>query len=89
MISITGDRIGSMLTEEVNSARRNWDGFLALGIVQIMAGMLAAALAFAANARLGGDARRPAPCCRLRSDRGGDVGTRLERVLAVSVTRGS
>jgi uncharacterized membrane protein HdeD (DUF308 family) len=45
MTSVADKRMASMLTEEVNSARRNWDWFVVLGIVQIVAGMLAAGYA--------------------------------------------
>jgi uncharacterized membrane protein HdeD (DUF308 family) len=38
-----------MLTEEANRVRTNWGWFLALGIVQIVAGMLAASFAFTAT----------------------------------------
>ncbi|MGO9111602.1 MAG: DUF308 domain-containing protein [Thermoguttaceae bacterium] len=45
MTNVADDRIASMLTEEVNSSRRNWDWILVLGIVQIVAGILAAGYA--------------------------------------------
>jgi uncharacterized membrane protein HdeD (DUF308 family) len=38
-----------MLTKEANDIRRNWGWFLALGIVQIVAGMLAVGFAFSAT----------------------------------------
>ncbi len=46
MTSVADNRMVGMLTEEVNSARRNWDWFAVLGIVQIVAGTLAAGLRF-------------------------------------------
>jgi uncharacterized membrane protein HdeD (DUF308 family) len=49
MTNAANYRIAGMLTDEVNSARRSWDWFLVLGVVQIMAGALTAGLAFAAT----------------------------------------
>ena len=46
MSTITNDRIAGMLTEEAKGIRRDWGWFLALGIVQIVAGMLAVTFAF-------------------------------------------
>ena len=47
MTNVADTRITCTLREQVNSARRNCDKFLVLGIVQIVAGMLVAGLAFA------------------------------------------
>jgi uncharacterized membrane protein HdeD (DUF308 family) len=49
MNTVASDRIEGMLTEEANSIRKNWGWFLALGIVQIVAGMLAVSFAFSAT----------------------------------------
>jgi uncharacterized membrane protein HdeD (DUF308 family) len=49
MTTIASDRIAGMLTEEANSVRKNWGWFLALGIVQIVAGALALGFAFSAT----------------------------------------
>jgi uncharacterized membrane protein HdeD (DUF308 family) len=49
MTTIASDRIAGMLTEEANSIRKNWGWFLALGIVQIVAGTLALGFAFSAT----------------------------------------
>jgi uncharacterized membrane protein HdeD (DUF308 family) len=42
-------RIADRLTEEATQVRKNWGWFLALGIVQIVAGMLAVGFAFPAT----------------------------------------
>jgi uncharacterized membrane protein HdeD (DUF308 family) len=49
MSTVASDRIEGMLTEEAHSLRKNWGWFLALGIVQIVAGMLAVSFAFSAT----------------------------------------
>jgi uncharacterized membrane protein HdeD (DUF308 family) len=49
MTTLVNDRIGSMLTKEAKDIRKNWGWFLALGIVQILAGMLAVGFAFSAT----------------------------------------
>ena len=49
MSTVASDRIEGMLTEEANSIRKSWGWFLALGIVQIVAGMLAVSFAFSAT----------------------------------------
>jgi uncharacterized membrane protein HdeD (DUF308 family) len=49
MTTIANDRIIGTLTEAANSMRTNWGWFLALGIVQIVAGMLAVSFAFSAT----------------------------------------
>jgi uncharacterized membrane protein HdeD (DUF308 family) len=49
MTTIANDRIAGMLTEEANRIRKNWGWFLALGIVQIVAGTLAVGFAFSAT----------------------------------------
>ncbi|HEV3255790.1 MAG TPA: HdeD family acid-resistance protein [Gemmataceae bacterium] len=49
MTTIANDRIAGMLTEAANSIRKNWGWFLALGIVQIVAGTLAVGFAFSAT----------------------------------------
>jgi uncharacterized membrane protein HdeD (DUF308 family) len=49
MSSITGDRIVGMLAEEANSIRKNWGWFVALGIVQVVVGILAVSFAFSAT----------------------------------------
>jgi uncharacterized membrane protein HdeD (DUF308 family) len=49
MASAADDRIAGMVTEQLNSARRNSEWFLVLGIVQIVAGMLAVGFAFTAT----------------------------------------
>src|SRR5438093_13606440 len=49
MSTVASDRIEGMLTEEANSIRKNWGWFLALGIVQIVAGTLAVSFAFSAT----------------------------------------
>ncbi len=49
MSTITNDRIAGMLTEEAKGIRKDWGWFLALGIVQIVAGMLAVTFAFSAT----------------------------------------
>ena len=49
MTTIANDRIAGMLTEEANRIRKNWSWFLALGIVQIVAGTLAVGFAFSAT----------------------------------------
>jgi uncharacterized membrane protein HdeD (DUF308 family) len=42
-------RFADVLTEEANRVRKNWGWFLALGIVQIVVGMLAVSFAFSAT----------------------------------------
>jgi uncharacterized membrane protein HdeD (DUF308 family) len=42
-------RFADVLTEEANRIRKNWGWFLALGIVQIVVGMLAVSFAFSAT----------------------------------------
>jgi uncharacterized membrane protein HdeD (DUF308 family) len=49
MTTIANDRIAGMLTEAANSIRKNWGWFLALGIVQVVAGTLAVGFAFSAT----------------------------------------
>jgi uncharacterized membrane protein HdeD (DUF308 family) len=49
MASIANDRVADMMMEEANGIRKSWGWFLALGIVQIVAGMLAAGFAFTAT----------------------------------------
>ena len=49
MATIANDRITGLLTEAATSVRKNWGWFLALGIVQIVAGMLAVAFAVTAT----------------------------------------
>ena len=49
MTTIANDRIAGMLTEEASRIRKNWGWFLALGIVQIVAGTLAVGFAFSAT----------------------------------------
>jgi len=49
MTTIATDRIAGLLTEAGSNARKNWGCFLALGIVQIVAGMLAVSFAFSAT----------------------------------------
>jgi uncharacterized membrane protein HdeD (DUF308 family) len=49
MATTAQNRLASMLTEEANRVRTNWGWFLALGIVQIVAGMLAVSFAFTAT----------------------------------------
>ncbi len=46
MTTVTNDPIAGMLNEEVKSIRKDWGWFLALGIVQVVAGMLAVTFAF-------------------------------------------
>ena len=49
MTAIVQDRIGGMLTEEATRIRKNWGWFLALGILQIIAGTFAMGFAFSAT----------------------------------------
>jgi uncharacterized membrane protein HdeD (DUF308 family) len=49
MATIANERIAGMLTEAANSIRKNWGWFLALGIVQIVVGMMAVGFAFSAT----------------------------------------
>jgi uncharacterized membrane protein HdeD (DUF308 family) len=49
MTTTAQNRLASMLTEEANRVRTNWGWLLALGIVQIVAGMLAVSFAFTAT----------------------------------------
>jgi hypothetical protein len=49
MTTIANDRIAGMFTEAANRVRKNWGWFLALGIIQIVAGMLAVGFAFSAT----------------------------------------
>ena len=49
MTSILSDPIADTLREEVTGIRKNWGWFLALGIVQILAGALAVSFAFFAT----------------------------------------
>jgi uncharacterized membrane protein HdeD (DUF308 family) len=49
MTSIANDGIAGMLMEDANSIRKKWGWFLALGIVQIVAGILAVGFAFTAT----------------------------------------
>ena len=49
MTTIANDRIAGMLTEEASRIRKNWGWFLALGIVQIVAGTLAVGFALSAT----------------------------------------
>ena len=49
MTSIADDRIAGMLRQEANGVRTRWGWFLALGVVQILAGMLAVGFAFLAT----------------------------------------
>jgi uncharacterized membrane protein HdeD (DUF308 family) len=49
MATTAHNRLASMLTEEANRVRTNWGWFLALGIVQIVAGMLAVSFAITAT----------------------------------------
>ena len=49
MRTLTNDRIGSMLTKVTNDIQKTWGWLLALGIVQILAGMLAVGFAFGAT----------------------------------------
>jgi uncharacterized membrane protein HdeD (DUF308 family) len=49
MTTVPNDPIAGMLTEEAKSIRKNWGWFLALGIVQIIAGTLAVGFAFSAT----------------------------------------
>src|SRR5262245_30717521 len=49
MSSIANDRVVDMVMEQANGVRKSWGWFLALGIVQIVAGMLAVGFAFPAT----------------------------------------
>jgi uncharacterized membrane protein HdeD (DUF308 family) len=49
MSIVATDRFAGMLSEEANLVRKNWGWFLAGGIVQIVAGMIAASFAFGAT----------------------------------------
>jgi uncharacterized membrane protein HdeD (DUF308 family) len=49
MSTVANERLEGMLTEEASSVRKSWGWFLALGIVQIVAGMLAVSFAFSAT----------------------------------------
>jgi len=49
MSTIASERITGTLMEAANDIRKNWGWFLALGIVQVVAGMLAVGFAFAAT----------------------------------------
>jgi uncharacterized membrane protein HdeD (DUF308 family) len=49
MTTIVEERIVGTLTEEATWVRRNWGWFLALGIVQIVVGVLAVGFAFSAT----------------------------------------
>jgi uncharacterized membrane protein HdeD (DUF308 family) len=49
MTTVAQDRIVDMLSEEATQVRKNWGWFLALGIVQVVAGMLAVGFAFIAT----------------------------------------
>jgi uncharacterized membrane protein HdeD (DUF308 family) len=49
MTTLANDRIAGMLTEATNRIRKNWGWFFALGMVQIVAGMLAVGFAFSAT----------------------------------------
>jgi uncharacterized membrane protein HdeD (DUF308 family) len=49
MTTITNEPIAGMLTEEASSVRKKWGWFVALGIVQVVAGMVAVAFAFSAT----------------------------------------
>jgi len=49
MNAITQDRMASMLKEEVTGIRKNWGWFLALGIIQIVVGVLAVDFAISAT----------------------------------------
>jgi uncharacterized membrane protein HdeD (DUF308 family) len=48
MSTVASERIEGMLTEEATSIRKSWGWFLALGIVQIVAGTFAVGFAFSA-----------------------------------------
>jgi uncharacterized membrane protein HdeD (DUF308 family) len=49
MPAIAQNRIAEILTEEISTVRKNWGWCLALGIVQIVTGMLAVSFAFSAT----------------------------------------
>jgi uncharacterized membrane protein HdeD (DUF308 family) len=49
MTSVANSGITGMLMDEASSVRKNWGWFLALGIVQIVAGMMAVGFAFTAT----------------------------------------
>jgi uncharacterized membrane protein HdeD (DUF308 family) len=49
MATATQNRSAGALAEEANDVRKTWGWFLALGIVQIVAGMLAVSFAFTAT----------------------------------------
>jgi uncharacterized membrane protein HdeD (DUF308 family) len=49
MTTHTNDQITGVLTEEAKGIRKNWGWFLALGIVQIIAGAVAVGFAFSAT----------------------------------------
>ena len=48
MASVADHRIASMLMKQVYIAQKNWEWFFALGVVQVVAGMLAVGFASAA-----------------------------------------
>jgi uncharacterized membrane protein HdeD (DUF308 family) len=49
MTTIASERIAGMFTDAANSIRKNWGWFFALGMVQIVVGMLAVGFAFSAT----------------------------------------
>src|SRR5438132_1120840 len=49
MSTITTDQIAGVLTEAASNVRKNWGWFLALGVIQIVVGMLALSFAFTAT----------------------------------------
>jgi uncharacterized membrane protein HdeD (DUF308 family) len=49
MTAIVQDRSGGVLNEEAAGIRKNWGWFLALGIIQVIVGILAVGFAFSAT----------------------------------------